>query len=335
MRIADVGTGTGIWLSDLADALPKTCQLDGFDLSDAMFPSKDALPDNITFHHQNLLVPFPDEYLEKYDVVNVRVMVVALSSNEWEPAVRNMMTLLKPGGYLQWVDCAAHECVIKGVPEGNLPINAQRGIDLFRKTLNSLGKTANITLLRGIFQKSGLLSCEEEIYTLDNPETRESLNLSVLVGIQHILTAAFNLHKLDEIQSIDQILELKEAALRDLRDTSCYYCYDVSTSGAVEIPLLLQGLAPPVAEEENRGTMDYSKPPVAIFAGALYGDEEIDEMRQACQGLSFVPWLKMDMTVPKPPIGPGYAEHVVQRIKACMKKIEAEGMLEQDGLWLY
>ncbi|KAJ5663571.1 hypothetical protein N7507_004302 [Penicillium longicatenatum] len=51
MRIADVGTGTGIWLSDLADALPKTCQLDGFDLSDAMFPSKDALPANVTFHH--------------------------------------------------------------------------------------------------------------------------------------------------------------------------------------------------------------------------------------------------------------------------------------------
>jgi hypothetical protein len=59
-----------------------------------MFPSKDALPENIAFHDQNLLEPFPDEYLERYDVVNVRVMVVALSSNEWEPAVRNMMTLL-------------------------------------------------------------------------------------------------------------------------------------------------------------------------------------------------------------------------------------------------
>lgn len=108
-----------------------------------------------------------------------------------------------------------------------------------------------------------------------------------------------------------------------------------STSGAVEIPFLLQGRAPPIAEESNRGTMDYSKPPVAIFAGALYGDSEIDEMRQACLGLSSVPWLKMDMTVPKPPLGPGYAEHVVQRIKVCMKKIEAEGMLQQDGVWLY
>lgn len=108
-----------------------------------------------------------------------------------------------------------------------------------------------------------------------------------------------------------------------------------STSGAVEIPALLKEQAPPIAEEPNRGTMNYSKPPLAVFAVALYGDEEIDEMRQACQGISSIPWLKMDMSVPKPPLGPGYAEHVVQRIKECMKKIEAEGKLEQDGVWLY
>jgi hypothetical protein len=59
-----------------------------------MFPRGNELPENITFHHQNLLEPFPDEYIGDYDVVNVRVMVVALSSDEWEPAVRNLMTLL-------------------------------------------------------------------------------------------------------------------------------------------------------------------------------------------------------------------------------------------------
>jgi hypothetical protein len=98
---------------------------------------------------------------------------------------------------------------------------------------------------------------------------------------------------------------------------------------------LLQGHALSPAEQPNRGTMDYSKPPVAVFAGALYGDSEIEEMRQACQGLSSVPWLRMDMAVPKPPLGPGYAEHVVKRIKTCMKKIEAEGKLEQDGVCFY
>lgn len=83
-----------IWLRELADILPSTCQLDGFDLSDTMFPSKDTLPQNITFYFQNLLEPFPDEYLGTYDVANVRVMVVALSSYEWEVAVSNIMTLL-------------------------------------------------------------------------------------------------------------------------------------------------------------------------------------------------------------------------------------------------
>ncbi|KAJ5670180.1 uncharacterized protein N7477_005543 [Penicillium maclennaniae] len=108
-----------------------------------------------------------------------------------------------------------------------------------------------------------------------------------------------------------------------------------SASGAVEIPLLLQEQTPSIAGQPNRGTMDYSRPPVAVFAGALYGDEEFEEMRQACQGLSSIPWLKMDMNIPRPPLGPGYGEHVVNRVKACMKKIETEGKLEQDGVWLY
>ncbi|CAI7611681.1 unnamed protein product [Penicillium glandicola] len=227
MRIADVGTGTGIWLRELATVLPITCQLDGFDLSDAMFPHKDALPENITFHHQNLLEPFPDEYLGEYDVVNVRVMVVALSYDEWEPAVRNLMTLLKPGGHLQWVDCAAHECIIKGEPEGKRATNARYGFDLFRRTLISLGKTPNIAALHGIFQKSGLESCEERIYNLDNPDVREDLNLTVVGGIQHVLITALKMHKLDEIQSMQQITALREAMLSDLHSLGCYYCFDV------------------------------------------------------------------------------------------------------------
>lgn len=59
-----------------------------------MFPSQDELPRNIKFYHQNLLEPFPTELIGQYDVVNIRLMVVALSAGEWGPAVRNLMTLL-------------------------------------------------------------------------------------------------------------------------------------------------------------------------------------------------------------------------------------------------
>jgi hypothetical protein len=74
---------------------------------------------------------------------------------------------------------------------------------------------------------------------------------------------------------------------------------------------------------------------VAIFAGAAYGDAEIEEMREACKGHSSVPWLRMNLSLPRPPLGPEYAPHVVARIKACMKSIEAEGKLNEDGVWFY
>ncbi|KAJ5266588.1 hypothetical protein N7478_009396 [Penicillium angulare] len=108
-----------------------------------------------------------------------------------------------------------------------------------------------------------------------------------------------------------------------------------AASGAIELPYLLQGKALPTSEDPNASTGENPKLPVSIFIGALYGDKEVEEMRQACQGISSVPWLKMDLAVPRPPLGPGYAEHVVKRVKACMKRIEAEGKLEEDGLWLF
>ncbi|RFU26974.1 hypothetical protein B7463_g9358, partial [Scytalidium lignicola] len=108
-----------------------------------------------------------------------------------------------------------------------------------------------------------------------------------------------------------------------------------NASGAVEIPFVLQGQAPPAGETPNRGTQNYSKPAVAVFTGALYGDAEIEEMREACKGESTVPWLRMDMSVSRPPLGPGYGEHVVKRVKACMKRIEAEGKLGEDEVWFY
>ncbi|KAL4811078.1 S-adenosyl-L-methionine-dependent methyltransferase [Aspergillus unguis] len=225
MRIADVGTGTGIWLRELANVLPASSQLDGFDLSDSMF-SRDNLQGNIKFYHQNFLEPFPEEFLGKYDVVNVRVMVVALSSYEWEPAVRNLMTLLRPGGYLQWVDCAAHDCIVKG-PEEKNPTHARSYMELFRTGMMAVGKTPNIAALSGIFQKSGLADCEEQVYTLLDPDAREDVNATVANGITHFLLAALKLGKKGLVSSEEEVMSLRQAALDDLSNLGCYYCYDV------------------------------------------------------------------------------------------------------------
>jgi hypothetical protein len=42
--------------------------------------------------------------LNPYDIVAVRFMNVATTRAEWGVAIKNLVTLLKPGGWLQWIE---------------------------------------------------------------------------------------------------------------------------------------------------------------------------------------------------------------------------------------
>ncbi|OAA62716.1 hypothetical protein SPI_04256 [Niveomyces insectorum RCEF 264] len=77
--VADIGTGTGVWLVDLAAHLPADARL----YADALQPFAPAL------HGQ-------------YDLVHVRLLVLALRAGDWAPLAANLLTLLRPGGWLVW-----------------------------------------------------------------------------------------------------------------------------------------------------------------------------------------------------------------------------------------
>ncbi|KAL4916274.1 hypothetical protein BDW62DRAFT_202785 [Aspergillus aurantiobrunneus] len=106
--VADVGTGTGIWLLEAqnhlnAKATPNPSRsFHGFDISPAQFvPSP---PQGIELSVQDILKPFPPEHHGRYDLVNVRMLVTALAETEYRTAVENLVAILKPGGYIQWVE---------------------------------------------------------------------------------------------------------------------------------------------------------------------------------------------------------------------------------------
>lgn len=101
-HIADIGTGSGIWLKDLAGYLPTTSVLTGFDIDTTKFPPPRSMPRNISLLHGNILEPFPDDLQGTFDLVHVRFLIFSLKASEWVPAARNLRTLLKPGGYLLW-----------------------------------------------------------------------------------------------------------------------------------------------------------------------------------------------------------------------------------------
>ncbi|KAK4862974.1 hypothetical protein LT330_010685 [Penicillium expansum] len=106
LKVADVGTGTGIWLRKLSPFLQplpegQSHHLHGFDISNNQFPID---TNGISFSTHDATKCFPEEHLNSYDIVHVRLFVFALQEPDIRKVMENVVQLLRPGGYLQWED---------------------------------------------------------------------------------------------------------------------------------------------------------------------------------------------------------------------------------------
>ncbi|OCK76944.1 S-adenosyl-L-methionine-dependent methyltransferase [Lepidopterella palustris CBS 459.81] len=113
MRIADIACGTGMWLLDLSSEVPESVTLEGFDISDDQFPHMSYLPKNIKLKTLDATGPVPEELVGRYDVVHVALLTLVVKDGEPGVWIRNLMSMLEQGGYLQW-------------QEGNMPAHIAR-----------------------------------------------------------------------------------------------------------------------------------------------------------------------------------------------------------------
>ncbi|MCJ1407332.1 hypothetical protein MMC19_001403 [Ptychographa xylographoides] len=102
-RIADVGAGTCIWSIELCQQYPDV-HFDCFDITADQFPAKNLLPHNISVHEHDAFQAFPEHLRGTYDVVHVQMFLTIVKNGNPAPLIKNFMTLLKPGGWLYWVD---------------------------------------------------------------------------------------------------------------------------------------------------------------------------------------------------------------------------------------
>ncbi|KAA8627694.1 umta methyltransferase family protein [Pyrenophora tritici-repentis] len=102
LRVADVGTGTAIWLTDLGARLPHDVQLDGLDVSFNAAPPASWLPRNVTLRNWDIKEPAPAELIGAYDLVHIRNFAFVLQDAEIPSILDKLIALLKPGGYIQW-----------------------------------------------------------------------------------------------------------------------------------------------------------------------------------------------------------------------------------------
>ncbi|OTA84585.1 hypothetical protein M434DRAFT_400421 [Hypoxylon sp. CO27-5] len=103
LRIADVGTGTGIWLRDLASQLDASAELLGLDTDITQTGPSEWLPGNMSLREWSVLTDVPDDLVAKFDIVHLRLFCWVIEDDP-EPVLENLIKLLKPGGYLQWSD---------------------------------------------------------------------------------------------------------------------------------------------------------------------------------------------------------------------------------------
>ncbi|KAL4905529.1 hypothetical protein BDW74DRAFT_152776 [Aspergillus multicolor] len=109
-RVGDIATGNGDWLFELQKArtspklesssTSRRTKYHGFDISASLFPTQSTA--DIDFSVHDFYKPFPQEHLGKYDLVHARHLVLAVTKSDLHTAVKNITSLLKPGGYIQW-----------------------------------------------------------------------------------------------------------------------------------------------------------------------------------------------------------------------------------------
>ncbi|MDI1491501.1 MAG: hypothetical protein OHK93_002710 [Ramalina farinacea] len=106
--IADVATGTGIWIQEVAHEIGTAnndMDLVGFDISSQQYPKNGINDVDLVVH--DVTKPFPKEHHGRFDLVNVRLLSYALESKDLQTAVKNIVDILRPGGYLQWQEIDA------------------------------------------------------------------------------------------------------------------------------------------------------------------------------------------------------------------------------------
>ncbi|CRK24195.1 hypothetical protein BN1723_013205 [Verticillium longisporum] len=138
-RVLDVGTGTGIWAIDVADAHP-AAEVTGFDISPIQ-PS--WVPPNCKFH-------IDDAQLEwtyppaSFDLIHIRALYGSIG--DWPKLYGEAFKALEPGGYLENFEFTINlRSDVTSVRDDPKHVFKQWG-QVFTEAMDRLGKTAEIGL---------------------------------------------------------------------------------------------------------------------------------------------------------------------------------------------
>ncbi|KAF1934101.1 S-adenosyl-L-methionine-dependent methyltransferase [Didymella exigua CBS 183.55] len=227
-RIADMGTGTGIWPIEMSHASPPTYSFHGFDISPEQFLPPDSLPPNVTLGHGDFLTPLPQELHGTFDLVNIRLIIISLGRVEvWQRVLRNVLALLKPGGAICWTE--GDFLVARGFRGAGLESTAGHHLTRAQVQLNStLSRRFGYSFpsFRGLFEDGGLQGVEEDVLSTDRDPSQRSEFTDL--GIGAVFGGLRNLAKIREEGSWDEEeVERRRVSAVEDRESGAYLRWDI------------------------------------------------------------------------------------------------------------
>jgi SAM-dependent methyltransferase len=157
-KLLDVGTGTGRWAIEMAQAFPQT-RVYGVDLEEsrAISGQTPSTPLNYSFQRGNVLQGLPFQG-NTFDFVHQRLLVTGVPFTRWPEVIRELLRVTRHGGWIEMVEGGAIF-----VHEG--PATTQ-----WSAWSNALMGSADIDVyqianLAAVAQQNGLI-CERRVYNI-------------------------------------------------------------------------------------------------------------------------------------------------------------------------
>ncbi|KAF7896625.1 uncharacterized protein EAF01_009028 [Botrytis porri] len=216
IKIADIACGTGIWLIDLAKELAKSkanAQLDGFDISTSQYPNSALLPPNVKLDIMDIFKPVPERLRGQYDVVHISLLCVVIPDGDPRYVLDNVLTLLKPGGYIQWkeVDFSMLGCTA-ATPD--LSTNNLKELTrwIYEVPLKKFSSFEWIRQLGPIFQERGIIVLDDQLLE-PGADIIYAWTLMHMDGIKELVNVAG--------EGSREVLELYGKAAQEVQKGAC------------------------------------------------------------------------------------------------------------------
>lgn len=182
-KIVDIATGTGIWALEVARNHPES-SMNAIDISPRQFPPKEVHPHNINFSVHDAREPFDPKHHGQYDMVHIRAVVAGMKAADWKLIIENLLSMLKPGGYLQWGEADLTRPLV--LRNGNDPASFKFLPDLMKKWEVALSQRdlSGPRRLAGLITSAGGSEVSVDLFSSDRlPEVRSASTLNYVKAV--------------------------------------------------------------------------------------------------------------------------------------------------------